>query len=94
MAIIRMGVDLAKNVFAVHGVDAAGKVLLARSVRREPLLEMLAAVPPCIVAMEACSGAHHWARRLLDLGHTPRLIVPKFVALYWMSGPLQGKIDE
>lgn len=59
MAIIRIGVDLAKNVFAVHGVDEAGRVALTRTVRREQLLELLAAVPPCIVAMEACSGAHH-----------------------------------
>ena len=57
MAIIRIGVDLAKNVFAVHGVDEAGRVALRRTVRREQLLEVLAAVPPCIVAMEACSGA-------------------------------------
>lgn len=92
MAIIRIGVDLAKNVFALHGVDEAGQVRLARTVWREQLLEVLAAVPPCTVAMEACSGAHHWARRLLDLGHTPRLIAPKFVAPYRMSGR-QGKND-
>jgi transposase len=79
-------------VFAVHGVDEAGQVRLARTVRRDQLLEVLAAVPPCLVAMEACSGAHHWARRLLDLGHTPRLIAPKFVAPYRMSGR-QGKND-
>jgi transposase len=59
MAITRIGVDLAKNVFAVHGVDEAGKVRLARTVRRDQLLEVLAAVPPCLVAMEACSGGHH-----------------------------------
>lgn len=92
MAIIRIGVDLAKNVFAVHGVDESGRVALARTVRREQLLQVLAAVPPCIVAMEACSGAHHWARRLTDLGHTPRIIAPKFVAPYRMSGK-QGKND-
>lgn len=92
MVIIRIGVDLAKNVFAVHGVDEAGRVQLARTVRREQLLEVLAAVPPCVVAMEACSGAHHWARRLVALGHTPRLIAPKFVAPYRMSGR-QGKND-
>lgn len=92
MAIIRIGVDLAKNVFAVHGVDEAGKVVLARTVRREQLLEVLAAVPPCIVAMEACSGAHHWARRLAALGRTPRIIAPKFVSPYRMSGR-QGKND-
>jgi transposase len=92
MAIIRIGVDLAKNVFAVHGVDEAGKVVLARTVRREQLLEVLAAVAPCIVAMQACSGAHHWARQLAALGHTPRIIAPKFVSPYRMSGR-QGKND-
>jgi len=92
MGIIRIGVDLAKNVFAVHGVDEAGRVALTRSVRREQLLEVLAAVPPCIVAMEACSGAHHWARQLVALGHTARILAPKFVAPYRMSGK-QGKND-
>jgi transposase len=92
MAIIRIGVDLAKNVFAVHGVDEAGRVVLIRTVRREQLLEVLAAVPPCIVAMEACSGAHHWARQLAAFGHTARILAPKFVAPYRMSGK-QGKND-
>jgi transposase len=92
MAIIRIGVDLAKNVFAVHGVDEAGRTKLTRTVRRDQLLEMLAAVPPCLVAMEACSGAHHWARQLVGLGHTPRILAPKFVAPYRMSGK-QGKND-
>jgi len=92
MAIIRIGVDLAKNVFAVHGVDEAGRVALTRTVRREQLLEVLAAVPPCIVAMEACSGAHHWARQVVGLGHTARILAPKFVAPYRMSGK-QGKND-
>jgi transposase len=92
MAIIRIGVDLAKNVFAVHGVDEAGRVQLTRTVRREQLLEVLAAVPPCIVAMEACSGAHHWARQLTTLGHSARILAPKFVSPYRMSGK-QGKND-
>ena len=92
MAIVRIGIDLAKNVFAVHGVDEAGRVALTRTVRREQLLELLAALPPCLVAMEACSGAHHWARLFVALGHTVRLIAPKFVAPYRMSGK-QGKND-
>lgn len=92
MAIIRIGVDLAKNVFAVHGVDEAGRVQLARTVRREHLLDLLASVAPCVVAMEACSGAHHWARCLATFGHTVRIIAPKFVAPYRMSGK-QGKND-
>ena len=86
MAIITIGIDLAKNVFAVHGVDEHGRVALARTVRREQLPELIASLPPCVVAMEACSGAHHWARQFAQLGHTPRLMAPKFVAPYRMSG--------
>lgn len=92
MAIIRIGVDLAKNVFAVHGVDEAGRVLLSRTVRRDQLLDLLASVPPCTVAMEACSGAHELSRRLVPLGHTPRIMAAKFVTPYRMSGK-HGKND-
>ena len=92
MAIIRIGVDLAKNVFALHGVDESGRVQMARMVRREQLLEVLAAVPPCVVAMEACSGAHDLARRVTALGHSPRIMAAKFVSPYRMSGK-RGKND-
>ena len=62
MKIIFLGIDLAKNVFAVHGVDEFGKAVLVRpNVRREQLLELVATLPPCVVGMEACSGAHHCA---------------------------------
>jgi transposase len=65
MAIVTVGIDLAKNVFAVHGVDEAGKPALVRpSVPRAKLLELIAALPPCLIGMEACSGAHHWAPAL------------------------------
>jgi len=92
MTIVRIGVDLAKNVFALHGIDEHGKTVLARTVRRNQLLETLAAVPPCVVAMEACSGAHHWARQVTAFGHTPRLLAPKFVSPYRLSGKA-GKND-
>ena len=93
MAIVFVGVDLAKNVFAVHGVNEAGKPELVRpAVPRGKLLELFAALPPCTVSMEACTGAHHWARELQALGHTVRLIAPKFVAPYRMSGK-RGKND-
>ena len=59
-----VGVDLAKSVFTVHGVDVAGRTVLRKTVRREKLLELIAALPPCWIGMEACSGAHEWARRL------------------------------
>ncbi|MDB5744511.1 MAG: family transposase [Polaromonas sp.] len=93
MAIVTVGIDLAKNVFVVHGVDASGKAALMRpSVARGKLLELIASLPPCLIGMEACSGAHHWARLFVGMGHTVRLMAPKFVTPYRMSGKL-GKND-
>ena len=93
MSILYVGIDLAKNVFALHGVNAAGAGELRQPrVARDKLLASIAALPPCVVAMEACSGAHHWARLFQAHGHTVRLIAPKFVAAYRMSGK-QGKND-
>ncbi|EWS52966.1 MULTISPECIES: IS110 family transposase [unclassified Methylibium] len=93
MAIVHIGIDLAKNVFAVHGVDEHGKPALVRpSVPRAKLHELIAALPPCTVAMEACSGGHHWARLFAAHGHTVRLIARKFVAPYRMSR-VRGKND-
>ena len=78
----------------MHGVDGAGKVAPAKlSVRRADLTEVVAKLPPCVIGMEACSGAyHHWARQFAKFGHTVRLMVPKFVAPYRMSGK-GGKND-
>jgi transposase len=93
MEIVTLGIDLAKNIFALHGVDAAGKVVLQRpSVKRAKLLDLTASLPPCLIGMEACSGAHHWAREMTRQGHEVRLIAPKFVAPYRMSGK-RGKND-
>jgi transposase len=93
MSIVYVGIDLAKNVFAVHGVDEAGKAALVRpAVPRAKLHELIASLPPCVVAMEACTGAHHWARLFAAHGHTVRLIAPKFVTPYRMSG-VRGKTD-
>ena len=93
MAIVTVGIDLAKNVFAVHGVDETGKAVLVRSeVPRAKLVELIANVPPCLIGMEACSGAHHWAREFAQFGHTVRLMAPKFVVPYRMSGK-RGKND-
>ncbi len=92
-AIVTIGIDLAKNVFAVHGVNATGKPALVRpSVPRAKLLELIAALPPCLIGMEACSGAHHWAREFQRFGHTVRLMAPKFVIPYRLSGR-RGKND-
>ena len=93
MAIVTLGIDLAKNVFAVHGVDATGRAALVRtSVARGKLLELVASLPPCLIGMEACSGAHHWARLFAAHGHTVRLMAPKFVVPYRLSGK-RGKND-
>jgi transposase len=93
MAILYVGIDLAKNVFAVHGVDEHGKLALVRpKITRDKLHERVAALPPCTIGMEACSGAHHGARLFGDLGHAVRLMAPKFVAPYRLSGR-RGKND-
>jgi transposase len=96
MTIVTVGIDLAKNVFAVHGVDEAGKAtLLHPEVSRSKLLELIASLPPCLIGMEACSGAHHWARAFAKFGHTMRLIAPKFVVPYRMSGKQRlGRITK
>ncbi len=93
MSIITVGIDLAKNVFAVHGVDDNGKPALVKpKVSREHLLPLIAQLPPCVIGMEACSGAHHWARQFRQYGHTVKLMAPKFVSPYRMSGK-RGKND-
>jgi transposase len=93
MSIVTVGIDLAKNVFAVHGVDDNGKAVLVKpKVSREQLLPLMAQLPPCVIGMEACSGAHHWARQFRQHGHTIRLMAPKFVTPYRMSGK-RGKND-
>lgn len=93
MEIVTLGIDLAKNIFALHGVGDDGKVVLQRSaVKRAKLLELTASLSPCLIGMEACSGAHHWAREMTRQGHEVRLIAPKFVAPYRMSGK-RGKND-
>jgi hypothetical protein len=93
MSILYIGIDLAKNVSTVHGVNEAGAVELRQPrVTRAKLHELIASLPPCVIGMEACSGAHHWARLFRGYGDTVRLMAPKFVAPYRMSGK-QGKND-
>ncbi len=93
MSIMTIGIDLAKNVFAVHGVDDNGKAALVKpKVSRDQLLPLIAQLPPCLIGMEACSGAHHWARQFRQYGHTVKLMAPKFVTPYRMSGK-RGKND-
>ena len=81
-SITRIGLDLAKSVFQVHAVNAQEQVVLHRSLRRAQLLKWFAKLPPCLIGMEACGTAHHWARELTRLGHDVRLIPPAYVKAY------------
>jgi transposase len=84
--VITMGVDLAKNVFQVHGVDAEGGVVIRRQLRRSRMLPFFKKLPPCLVGMEACATAHHWARQLMALGHQVKLMPPHYVKPYVKRG--------
>lgn len=84
--ITTIGLDLAKNVFQVHGVDAEGKVVVARQLKRKDVLAYFARLPACLVGMEACGSAHHWARELAGLGHTVKLMPAKYVKAYVKRG--------
>jgi transposase len=74
-----IGLDIAKRTFQAHGADAAGRAVFRKRLTRPKLLEFFAALPPCMVAMEACAGSHHWGREIAKLGHTVRLIPPAYV---------------
>lgn len=85
MQVVRIGLDLAKYVFEVHGVDSHGKVVVRKTLRRDAVAPFFANLPRCLVGMEASNGAHYWARVLSDLGHGVRLISPQFVTPYVKS---------
>ena len=82
MKITTVGIDLAKNVFQVHGIDERGKAVLKKQLKREQMAAFFVNLPACLVGMEACGSAHHWARKLQELGHTVRLMAPQFVKPY------------
>jgi len=82
MQLTTIGIDLAKNVFQVHGVDKRGKAVLRKPLKRHQVLPFFANLDPCLIGMEACGSAHHWARRLSALGHTVKLMAPQFVKPY------------
>ena len=92
--ITTVGIDLAKNVFSVHGVDAHGKTVLRKTVSRGALLELMAQLPRCLIGMEACSGAHQLARDLQPLGHQPRIMMPKFIIPYRRNQKNDGNDAE
>src|SRR6478672_10299784 len=82
MQITTIGLDIAKNVFQVHGIDAAEKVVVRKQLRRSQVIAFFEALPPCLVGMEACASAHYWARELTKLGHEVRLMPAKDVKAY------------
>ena len=81
-AITTIGLDIAKSVFQVHGVDAEGKVVIRRQLKRRYVLAFFQKLPPCLVGIEACASSHHWSRELQALGHTVRLMPPAYVKPY------------
>src|SRR5438445_9629242 len=92
--ITTVGIDLAKNVFSVHAVGSQGEVVVRRTLSRAKLSELIAQLPPCLIGMEACSGAHEWARRFAASGHTVKLMAAKFVMPYRKSGKNDGNDAE
>src|SRR6201993_1782341 len=77
-----IGLDIAKSVFQVHGVDGAGAVVMRKRISRAKVLEFFGGLSPCLVGIEACPSAHHWGRKLQALGHTVRLMPPSYVKAY------------
>src|SRR5271154_5273177 len=86
MQITTIGLDLAKSIFQVHGIDATGQVVVRKSLRRAQMLPFFAKLPSCLVGIEACGTSHHWARELIKLGHEVRLMPPAYVKPYVKRG--------
>lgn len=82
MKITTIGIDLAKEVFQIHGVDERGRIVLRKQLRRNKMTKFFANIEPCLIGMEACSSSHHWARKLGEFGHTVKLMSPQFVKPY------------
>src|SRR5215467_11578822 len=80
--ITTIGLDIAKSVFQVHGIDASGQVVVRRQLKRRYVLAFFQRLQPCLVGIEACASSHHWSRELHALGHTVRLMPPAYVKPY------------
>jgi transposase len=93
MSIITIGLDLAKHVFQIHGVNAEGRTVLRRQLRRSGVEDFFKDLPPCLVGMEACASAHYWARQIMALGHQVRLIPPTRVKPYVQRGKKNDATD-
>jgi transposase len=91
MKVSMIGLDLAKNVFQVHGVDASGSVVLRKRLSRGQVERFFAALAPAVVGIAACGGAHHWARRLRAFGHEVRLMTPAYVKPYVRRNKTDGR---
>src|SRR5277367_2814199 len=91
--IITIGLDIAKNVFQVHGVDGAGQVAVRRQLRRGEMVKFFGSLPPCLVGMEACGSSHYWARQVGALGHEVRLLPPAHVKPYVKRGKKNDAAD-
>ena len=94
MNIKRIGIDLAKTVFQLHGVDSHEQPVLRKKLKREQMLSFFRTIDPCLIGMEACSGAHYWARELQKLGHTVKLMAPQFVKPYVKANKNDAKDAE
>jgi transposase len=94
MKVTTIGLDLAKNVFQVHGVDERGKVVLRKTLKRAQVAPFFATLPACLVGMEACGSAHFWGRKLRELGHTVKLMAPQFVKAYVKSNKNDARDAE
>jgi transposase len=94
MDVRTLGIDLAKNLFHVHGVDGQGRTVVQRQLRRRQPLAFVAQLQPCVVAMEACGGAHYWAREIAKRGHEIRLMSPRFVRPYVKSNKNDARNAE
>jgi transposase len=92
--IIRIGMDTSKHIFQLHGVDAAGRPVLRRRLRRNEVLAFFAKLPPTVIGMEACGAAHYWARELRKLGHEVRLMAPQHVKAYVKRNKNDGRDAE
>lgn len=94
MDITTIGLDLAKNIFQVHGVDESGAAVIRKTLRRSQVLPFFAKLPPCLVGMEACGTSHYWARELMALGHEVRLMPPAYVKPYVKRGKTDANDAE
>jgi transposase len=81
-SVTTVGLDLAKHVFQIHAVDVDGRIVITSALRRKDVLSFFGSLPPCVIGLEACGFAHHWARELVKLGHDARLMPPNYVKAY------------